>query len=91
MDDAFIIVGQFKRTDPTLPPAERVSHALGRAGPSILVTTLTDLVAFMLSMTSTLPALDSFGVYATLGVFFDFLFQVDHEFLAAFSMRGSHN
>jgi hypothetical protein len=49
---------------------DRTSRALARAGSSILVTSLTDLVAFAISATSALPALASFGAYASISIFF---------------------
>lgn len=76
VDDTFIIMGQFKRTNRRLLPEERISLAMSRAGSSIFVTSLTDLVAFLLALTSSIPALQQFGIYASFGVLFDFLFQV---------------
>lgn len=76
IDDTFIILGQYRKADPTASLVDRVAFALSKAGPSILVTSVTDLIAFTLSMFSTMPALHAFGVYASLGVAFDFLFQV---------------
>ena len=48
----------------------RSSRALARAGASITVTSLTDLVAFAISSTSALPALASFCAYASINIFF---------------------
>jgi len=48
----------------------RGSKALARAGASITVTSLTDLVVFAISSTSALPALASFCAYASINIFF---------------------
>ena len=49
---------------------KRASRALARAGASITVTSLTDLVAFAISSTSALPALASFCAFASINIFF---------------------
>ncbi|GMH37982.1 hypothetical protein BSKO_05866 [Bryopsis sp. KO-2023] len=87
VDDTFIILGQFKRTDKRLPPEERISIAMSKAGSSIFVTSLTDLIAFLLAFFSAMPAMQAFGVYATLGVLFDFFFQVTF-FVAAATLEA---
>jgi len=53
---------------------ERCARSLARAGASITVTSMTDLVAFAISSASALPALSSFCAYAAIGIFFLWLF-----------------
>mmetsp|Transcript_2466 Transcript_2466/g.3461 ORF Transcript_2466/g.3461 Transcript_2466/m.3461 type:complete len:800 (-) Transcript_2466:32-2431(-) len=81
VDDAFVIVNAFDRERKTKRSAEsnsdlalRAGRALARAGASITVTSATDLVAFGISSSSSLPALASFCGYAAIGVFFLWLF-----------------
>jgi predicted RND superfamily exporter protein len=83
VDDAFVIVNAFnrerrkgtKRTSETNEDlAQRSSRALARAGASITVTSLTDLVAFAISSSSALPALASFCAYASISIFFLWVF-----------------
>ena len=50
--------------------AKRAARALARAGASITVTSMTDLVAFGISASSSLPALASFCAYAAVGIVF---------------------
>merc|ERR1719210_2109696 len=40
-----------------------------------MLTSVTDLLVFLLGATTVLPALSSYCIYAGLGVFFDFIFQ----------------
>lgn len=82
VDDAFVIVNAFDRERKTLRSKEnnedlktRASRALGRAGSSVTVTSATDLVAFAISSSSALPALASFCVYASVAIFFLWLFS----------------
>jgi len=81
VDDAFVIVNAFNRerkgprsseSDEDL--ATRAGRAMKRAGASITVTSLTDLVAFGISASSRLPALASFCGYAAVAIVFLWLF-----------------
>ena len=81
VDDAFVIVNAFNREVKGPKSAEtndglvsRSARALARAGASITVTSLTDLVAFAISSSSALPALASFCAYVAIGMFFLWLF-----------------
>ena len=81
VDDAFVIVNAFNRERTVKRSAEddaiissRSARALKRAGASITVTSLTDLVAFAISSSSRLPALASFCSYAAISIFFLWLF-----------------
>ena len=55
---------------------------MGTAGLSITVTSFTDIFAFLIGSTTTLPALRNFCFYAALGIFFDYFYQL--TFFAAF-------
>eukprot|EP00904_Undaria_pinnatifida_P001827 jgi/Undpi1/11645/HiC_scaffold_36.g13940.m1 len=68
VDDSFVICNAFGRTDPRKPISERMAEGLGTSGVSISVTSITDVVAFIISASTVLPALSSFCVYAALGV-----------------------
>jgi len=78
VDDAFVIANAFDREREGIARAseddasliKRGARALSRAGASITVTSLTDLVAFAISSSSALPALASFCAYASINIFF---------------------
>lgn len=81
VDDAFVIVNAFNRERKGARTSEtnqdlvgRAARGLGRAGASITVTSLTDLVAFAISSSSALPALASFCAYAAVCIFFLWFF-----------------
>ena len=81
VDDAFVIVNAFnrERKEPRAAEnnediAKRCARALARAGASITVTSATDLVAFGISSSSSLPALASFCAFAAISIFFLWLF-----------------
>ena len=76
VDDSFVIVNALNQTPRTTPIAERMSHALGHAATSISVTSITDVVAFAISTSSSLPALASFCMYAAMAIMLLFLLQI---------------
>lgn len=77
MDDAFVLVAAFQQPDVrTLPPKQRVQKALSRAGTSITVTSVTDIVAFLAGSITDIPAIRDFCYFAAIGIAFDFFLQI---------------
>ncbi|KAL2353498.1 patched family-domain-containing protein [Cryomyces antarcticus] len=79
VDNIFLIVHEFERVnvshaDHQIP--ERVAKALGRMGPSILLSGLTETVAFALGTVVGMPAVRNFAAYAAGAVFINALLQV---------------
>jgi len=88
VDDSFVIINALDRTDPSKPVPERIAQALSHAGASVMVTSLTDFVAFAISVSSALPALSAFCMYAAFSVLFLFLLQITFfAALAAFDAK----
>ncbi|KAM0750355.1 multidrug efflux transporter AcrB transmembrane domain-containing protein [Meredithblackwellia eburnea MCA 4105] len=72
--------------DEDLPPAEeRVARALGRMGPSILLSCLCEASAFSLGALVGMPAVRNFAIYAAVAVLINTLLQVT-IFTSAMSM-----
>ena len=76
VDDSFVIMNAFDHTDPELPVPKRIAEAISHAGVSIMVTSLTDFVAFAISVSSALPALSAFCMYAAFCILALFLLQI---------------
>ena len=76
VDDSFVLMEAFRRTSLDDNIVKRSATGMGHAGTSILITSLTDFVAFMISSTSAFPALQSFCVYAGIGILLLFWFQI---------------
>ena len=81
-DDMYVIASVVDQVNPKMSRQRVMGKALKLGGVSILITSLTDAVAFMLSGLSSLPALRSFAIFAGFGVLFDFIFEV--SFFASF-------
>jgi len=73
VDDSYVIMGEFGHAKGS--PEQRVIQAITKAGTSIAVTSVTDMVAFAAGCTSSLPALRDFCIFAAIGIFWDFFYQ----------------
>lgn len=79
VDNIFLIVHEFERINLSHPEntiPERVSRALGRMGPSILLSALTETIAFALGCAVGMPAVRNFAAYAAGAVFINAVLQV---------------
>ncbi len=88
VDDAFILVTYYQKALKSAKSEEQaLVYAVRRGGMSILITSLTDFLAFAIGSTTVLPALSSFCIYAGVGVIFDFIFQITF-FMACVSLNS---
>jgi Niemann-Pick C1 protein len=85
LDDAFIIMGSFVRTDQKKHIEERVWEAVDDAGVSITLTTLTSAFAFALGCTSSVPAVYWVCLYAFPSVIMVYFYQLTF-FVACISL-----
>ena len=79
VDNIFLIVHEFERVNISNPDDEvetRIAKALGRMGPSILLSALTETIAFALGAAVGMPAVKNFAVYAAGAVLINALLQV---------------
>ena len=79
VDNIFLIVHEFERVNVSHPDdivEFRVAKALGRMGPSILLSALTETVAFSLGAFVGMPAVRNFAIYAAGAVFINAFLQV---------------
>lgn len=86
VDDMFVMMAcwrriQFKEVD--IP--ERIGLMLSHAGASITVTSVTDIAAFLIGSITVLPSLQSFCIYATVGIAMTYVFAVTF-FVAIFTL-----
>ena len=76
IDDMFIIVDEFDRQSKSNIPMNRVAFALSKVGATITMTTVTDVIAFLVSATSTFPAIRYFCIYTAICISIEFLLQI---------------
>jgi len=79
VDNIFLIVHEFERANYRYPDDKieiRVGKALGRIGPSILLSATTETICFALGATVQMPAVRNFAIYAAGAVFINAILQV---------------
>ncbi|KAG0341177.1 hypothetical protein BG000_010008 [Podila horticola] len=79
VDNIFIICHEFERRKMNHPEEsieECAGRTLGRMGPSIFLSALSETIAFALGAMVTMPAVSVFAMYAAMAVWVDFLLQV---------------
>lgn len=78
VDNIFILVQTYQR-EPAFAGeevSERVGRVLGNVAPSMLLSSLSESVAFAFGAMSTMPAVKVFSLYAAVAVLIDFLLQI---------------
>ncbi|TNN18496.1 Niemann-Pick type protein 1B [Schistosoma japonicum] len=66
---------------------DRIVETVGNVGPSILLTGLSESVAFFCGSLTTMPAVRVFALYAAMAVVFNFLLQI-FAFIALLTLDG---
>ncbi|KAI9663577.1 MAG: hypothetical protein M1829_006036 [Trizodia sp. TS-e1964] len=79
VDNIFLIVHEFDRVNISHPDSkieDRIARALGRMGPSILLSASTETLAFALGAFVGMPAVRNFAIYAAGAVLINAILQV---------------
>jgi Niemann-Pick C1 protein len=79
VDNIFLIVHEFDRANAEHPAEmihDRIARAMGRMGPSILLSATCETLSFALGAIVTMPAVRNFAIYAAGAVFINALLQV---------------
>ncbi|KAI9885591.1 MAG: hypothetical protein M1823_002600 [Watsoniomyces obsoletus] len=79
VDNLFLIVHEFERVNVSHPDSkieDRIARALGRMGPSILLSATTETIAFALGVLVGMPAVRNFAAYAAGAVVVNAVLQV---------------
>ncbi|CAH8593985.1 unnamed protein product [Schistosoma guineensis] len=66
---------------------DRIAESMGSIGPSILLTSLSESVAFFCGALTTMPAVRVFALYAAMAIVFNFLLQI-FAFVALLTLDG---
>ncbi|XP_057324221.1 NPC1-like intracellular cholesterol transporter 1 [Microplitis mediator] len=90
VDDIFVMMASWEEvlsheSNRVKSVEERIGIMLSHAGAAISITSLTDVVAFIIGASTILPSLESFCIYAAVGVLVTFLLQVTF-FVAVFTL-----
>ncbi|XP_011693441.1 PREDICTED: patched domain-containing protein 3-like isoform X1 [Wasmannia auropunctata] len=79
VDDMFIIMQSLENTyetDKSLDIPTRIAKSIQVSGMSITVTSFTNMVAFAIGMTTVMPFLRSFCIFAAMGILFLYIYEI---------------
>lgn len=79
VDDIFVIFAALRKINAEqsdLPLEEKIARTMQKAGASITITSLTDIIAFLVGGTTVLPSLRSFCVFASMAIFMTYFYVV---------------
>uniref|UniRef100_A0A336LKH8 CSON011471 protein n=1 Tax=Culicoides sonorensis TaxID=179676 RepID=A0A336LKH8_CULSO len=95
VDNIFILVQTHQREEKKINEshAEHIGRTLGKVGPSILLTSLSESCCFFLGALSDMPAVRAFALYAGCSLMIDFLLQITCfiSLLALDTIRSNEN
>ena len=76
VDNIFILVDTFEKTDQRDTIENRLSDSMAEIGASITIASCSESLAFLLGAITRMPAVQAFAIYASIAVFFDYLLQI---------------
>ncbi|GLV43405.1 Niemann-Pick type C-1a [Carabus blaptoides fortunei] len=87
VDNIFIIVQTHMRSPRKegLSSDEQIGLTLSKVGPSILLTSVSEVACFAIGTLSDMPAVNTFALYAAVAVLIDFILQIT-AFIALLSL-----
>ncbi|EFN76025.1 Niemann-Pick C1 protein [Harpegnathos saltator] len=90
VDNIFILVQNYQRNprhnDETI--AEHLGRVLAAVGPSMLLTSMSEFFCFLIGAFSSMPAVNTFAMYASLSILINFLLQIT-AFIALLSLDSA--
>ncbi|XP_023225985.1 patched domain-containing protein 3-like [Centruroides sculpturatus] len=76
VDDAFILIAAWRRTDVDASVPDRIKEAYTEAAVSITITSLTNFFAFCMGFLTPYKVIHIFSAYAALAILFDYIYQL---------------
>ncbi|XP_064454991.1 patched domain-containing protein 3-like [Ornithodoros turicata] len=76
MDDTFVLLAAWRRTDPRRPVVERMGETYREAAVSITITSLTNFISFCIGAITPFPSVNIFCIYTAVAVLFTYLYQI---------------
>lgn len=76
VDDVFIFIHAWHRTPYKHSVRDRMAETLADAGPSISITSLTNLLSFAIGIFTPTPAIYTFCVFISTAVIYDYIYQI---------------
>ncbi|XP_067138904.1 patched domain-containing protein 3-like [Centruroides vittatus] len=74
IDDAFVFIAAWRKTNPEDSVEERIQKTYSEAAISVTVTSITNLFAFVIGMTSPFPGISLFNLFAGVCICFTYIY-----------------
>ncbi|XP_023236013.1 patched domain-containing protein 3-like [Centruroides sculpturatus] len=76
MDDAFVFLAAWKRTDSTMSVVNRMEKVYSESAISVTITSVTNFIAFVSGLVTSYRIVKNFCMYASLAVVFCYVYQL---------------
>ncbi|XP_067131617.1 patched domain-containing protein 3-like [Centruroides vittatus] len=76
VDDGFILIAAWRRTDVNFSVPDRMKEAYAEAAVSITITSLTNLLALCMRFITPYKSIHIFSAYAAVAIMFDYIYQL---------------
>ncbi|CAL1681672.1 unnamed protein product [Lasius platythorax] len=78
VDNIFILVQSYQRTPRRVDQSisEHIGTVMAAVGPSMLLTSMSECFCFLIGAFSSMPAVNTFAMYASLSILINFLLQI---------------
>ncbi|XP_067123168.1 patched domain-containing protein 3-like [Centruroides vittatus] len=93
MDDSFVLLAAWRRTNKNHSVKERMSETFSDVSISITITSLTNFIAFILGVITPYRSTRIFSIYSAISVLFDYIYQIFFfgAIMAIDGYREKHN
>ncbi|XP_054719834.1 LOW QUALITY PROTEIN: patched domain-containing protein 3-like [Uloborus diversus] len=76
MDDSFVLLAAWRRTDSKLSVVDRLGETYAEAAVSVTITSLTNFISFWIGAITPFPSVRIFCIYTATAVLFTYIYQV---------------
>lgn len=76
MDDTFVLLAAWRRTNPKDSVEERMGASYSEAAVSITITSVTNFVSFLIGLTTPFRAVRIFCLYTAFAILFTYIYQI---------------
>uniref|UniRef100_A0A915K2H5 SSD domain-containing protein n=1 Tax=Romanomermis culicivorax TaxID=13658 RepID=A0A915K2H5_ROMCU len=76
IDNDFLLMAAWRQTDPSKESRIRLGESLMEAGPSLTITSATDIMCFLIGCISGTPAVSSFCLFTATSLSFRYIYQM---------------
>ncbi|XP_076361930.1 patched domain-containing protein 3-like [Tachypleus tridentatus] len=76
MDDTFVLLAAWRRTNPKHSVEDRMGDTYAEAAVSITITTLTNFISFLVGVITPFPSVQIFCIYTAIAVLFTYIWHI---------------